>query len=117
MRMPKIAVTRLRDPMSMVPVFKEPQPQQLDKPMIFESGNLKLSACLQKRTNCPQPVRENVCGNIYYCWIGVVEIGVQNRNLSNVSCSFNTINLWQGEISILATRGEHQGIATHQGER
>ena len=52
MRMLKMEVTRLRDPMSRVPVFKEPQPQQLDKPMIFESGYLKLNACLQKRTNC-----------------------------------------------------------------
>ena len=60
--------------MSMVPVFKEPQPQQLDKPMIFESGNLKLSACLQKRTNCPQPVRGN------HIFRGVQKLSVQSSD-------------------------------------
>ena len=40
MRMPRMEVTRLRNPMSRVPVFKEPQPQQFDrKGMIHKSEN------------------------------------------------------------------------------
>ena len=41
MRMPKMEVTRLSDPMSMVPVFNELQPQQLNKPMICKCQKIK----------------------------------------------------------------------------
>ena len=40
MRMPKMEVSRLSKPMSKVPVFREPHPQQLDRGMIPKSENL-----------------------------------------------------------------------------
>ena len=39
-RMPKMEVSRLSKPMSKVPVFREPHPQQLDRGMIPKSENL-----------------------------------------------------------------------------
>ena len=48
MRMPKIETTRLREPMSRVPVFKEPQPRvMIDK---SENLNKMVQVCPRRET-------------------------------------------------------------------
>ena len=42
------------------------------------------------------------------------EMGLQNVNLAQ---SLDTINLGQGEVGVLASGGQHQGIAEHESER
>ena len=39
------------------------------------------------------------------------EIGLQNVNLAH---SIDTINLGQGEVDVLASGGQHQGVAAHE---
>ena len=42
------------------------------------------------------------------------EMGLQNVNLAQ---SLDTINLGQGEVNVLASGGQHQGVAAHERER
>ena len=51
MRTPKMEVTRLREPMSRAPVFKEPQPQKFDRrDMVHKSENSNI----KKVRVCPR---------------------------------------------------------------
>ena len=42
---------------------------------------------------------------------------LQNIHILNICQSLNAINFWQWEVSVLATRGKHQGVAAHEGQR
>ena len=42
------------------------------------------------------------------------EIGLQNVNLAH---SIDTINLGEEEVDVLASGGQHQGVAAHERER